>query len=374
MLRVSRLIAVLLSVTVLVAGCEFGVVERPRMALAAHTVTAAAPTTAEGFFTLFQDKNDLTWSGGDQVTSLRAGNGLTYWSFGDTILGEEDPVTGAYRPGWTMIANTILVQRAGDLGPTTAGVAVPGASDGDRYWTQGMFEANGRLYVLCQRVRNTTDFFELRGVELARFGFNADGTLTFQGMVPTPSTGKVGGNDVSTAQYAADAVVTGGYVYVFGYANAPGDPFAPHRSYVARVPVGSVESPSAWRFRSSGSWRSGMQNATPILSAQISSVRLIGGRWTLAYKPWNGWGDTVYIERRTTPYGAPTATVTFSSPAGTTPGGQAYQTYSPQLHPEQALSSGRLLVSIAWNGQTLGDLAADADLYKPRFTEVTLPP
>lgn len=28
---------------------------------------------------------------------------------------------------------------------------------------------------------------------------------------------------------------------------------------------------------------------------------------------------------------------------------------------------------MAWNGQTLGDIAADADLYKPRFHEVTLP-
>ncbi|MET0494384.1 MAG: hypothetical protein ABW000_14770, partial [Actinoplanes sp.] len=65
---------------------------------------AAAPVSAAGFTALFEAKNDWTWSGGDQVTSLRATNGLTYWSFGDTALGEEDPATGAYRPGWRLIS------------------------------------------------------------------------------------------------------------------------------------------------------------------------------------------------------------------------------------------------------------------------------
>jgi hypothetical protein len=333
----------------------------------------AAPTDANGFFQMFQDKNDATWSGGDQVTSLRAPNGLTYWSFGDTVLGQEDPVTGAYRAGWSMIANKILVQNGGDLSAATPGVAVPDAADGDRYWTQGIFITGGKLYALCQRVRNVDGGFELRGVELARFAFNADGTLTLETMLSTPSTGKTGGSSVETAQYSSDAVVTGGYVYIFGFANAPGDPYYPHRSYVARVPTGSIGSASAWRFYSAGSWSSSMAAATSILSAQVSSVRLVGGQWLMAYKPWNGWGDTVYIERRTAAYASPSATVTVSSPAGVTPGGQNYVTYSPQLHPEQTLATGKLLLSIAWNGESLSDLAADADLYKPRFYEISAP-
>src|SRR5688500_760807 len=77
--------------------------------VARPALAQVAPTTAQGFFNLFQAKNDWTWSGGDQVTSLKARNGLTYWSFGDTTLGEEDAVTGAYVSGWQMIANTILV-------------------------------------------------------------------------------------------------------------------------------------------------------------------------------------------------------------------------------------------------------------------------
>jgi len=339
----------------------------------AALAAAAVPTTDAGFFEMFQAKNDTVWSGGDQVTSLRAPNGLTYWAFGDTMLGEEDPATGAYQPGWSMIANKILVQRDGDLTAATSGAAVPDPGDGDRYWTQGMFTTGGKLYVLCLRVRNVDDYFELRGVELARFAFNADGTLRLETMLNTPSTGKTGGSSVDTAQYSSDAVVSGGYVYIFGFANAPEDAFFPQRSYVARVPTASIASASAWQFYSAGSWSSTMTAATPILSAQVSSVRLVNGQWLMAYKPWNGWGDTVYVERRATPYADPSATVTVPSPAGVTPGGQSYLTYSPQLHPEQTLTSGKLLLSIAWNGASPADLLADADLYKPRFSEISAP-
>ena len=336
---------------------------------------AAAPATAAGFTGVFAAKNDWTWSGGDQVTSLRASNGLTYWSFGDTAVGKQDPATGGYQSGWRLISNTLLLQRGDTLGPATRiGAAVPDATDGDRYWTQGMFQVGSYLYVLCQRVRNTTDYFQLRGVELAKFSIGPAGGLSFVTMLATPSTGKLDSVSAATAQYGGDAVVTGGFVYVFGYANAPEDAFAPHRSYVARVPTGSVEDAGAWRFRdAAGEWASDLAEAAPILSAQISSVRLIGDRWVLAYKPWNGWGDSVFVETRDTPWGSPTGTVTVSSPAGTTAGGQKYQTYSPQLHPEQSLASGKLLLSIAWNGVTLGDVGADADLYKPRFYEITLP-
>ncbi len=132
------------------------------------------------------------------------------WSFGDTVIGEQDPVTGGYRAGWRMLSTT-LVQRGDVMRATTWEAAVPDPGNGERYWTQGMFQAG------------------------------ADGT------------------------------------------------------------------------------------------------------------------------------------VTIDSPAGTTPAGIRYQTYSPQLHPEQPLASGKLLISIAWNATDFADLPRDADLYEPRFHEVTLP-
>jgi hypothetical protein len=70
--------------------------------------------------------------------------------------------------------------------------------------------------------------------------------------------------------------------------------------------------------------------------------------------------------------------VIFQSPGGTTSNGvttelHCYITYNPQSHPQYPLSSGKLLVSIVWNGCDLfNDSARDAGLYKPRFYEVAL--
>lgn len=99
----------------------------------------------------------------------------------------------------------------------------------------------------------------------------------------------------------------------------------------------------------------------------------------MLHKPFAGWGSSVYAEIAPAPQGPYSSTqVIFDSPAGQTNNGvttnlYAYMTYSPQPHPEYSLASGKLLVSIAWNGDDLfQDVANDAELYKPRFYEVAL--
>jgi hypothetical protein len=319
---------------------------------------------------MFAAKDDWTWSGGDQATSYRASNGVTYWLFGDTVAGVRDPDTGGYRTGWSMLSNSILQQDGATLKSATHDLAVPDASDGDRYWPMSVFEANGLMYVFCQRVRNTATYFELRGTELAVFALKPSGELTFVCMRDTPSTGMLFGDTAARAQYGIDAVASGGWLYVFGFSNQADDPFCPHRSYVARVAVDLAETPSAWRFWSGAAagWQADMAQASPILSGQLTSARIVDGFWLLAHKPWNGWGTTVYIELRSEITEPPTSIVKVDSP-----GGPKFVTYLPQLHPEQILASGNLLLSVSYNGITLDDVAQDANLYKPRFFDIALP-
>jgi hypothetical protein len=345
------------------AGCQ---VEPPTAK--DEPATSFAFVTATDFSEAFRDKNDWTWSGGDLAASYRASNGQTYWMFGDSVVGEEDPVSGGYRDGWRLLPNTILRQGPAGLTIAIAGLAIPSAVDGDRYWAMAMFETSSSLYVLAQRVRNTSNYFELRGVELAKFAIRADGGLDFAGMVATPSTGVVGGARPASAQYGLDAVVVDGYAYVFGLTTDPANAASPQQTYVARVPATQVETPSAWRFWTAAGWSRRMDQAVPILPAQLGSARYLAGRWVLAYKPWNCWGGTVSIEQRRQLAGPAVTTTSLPSP-----GGAHYVTYAPQLHPEQALKSGDLLVSVSYTGRSLTDLAHDADLYKPRFFEVELP-
>lgn len=350
-----------------------------------------APTTADGFFDMFQNKNDMDWSSGDQVTSFKH-NGFVYWIFGDSMIGGEDP-DGSFADGTTMIANRILLQQGDQLinaingGGNTASVPDPAIHNGtnnERYWTQGMFYANSHLYVLCQRVRNASGGgFEVAGGELAKFSQDATtGKLTLKGMIVTPGTAQEEIPGPYGIQWCSDAIVSGGYVYIYGATRASGNPYVIHYSYVARVLVAQIENPNAWRFykKTTNTWVAtiGELDQDPtnqldaIVGSQISSVRWIGTKHVMIHKPWNGWGSSVKATTSTTPYGPWTPETTiFESPAGTQEG-LNYETYSPQLHPEQVLASGKTLVSIAWNGSglTLEQMFSNADLYKPRFYEI----
>jgi hypothetical protein len=86
------------------------------------------------------------------------------------------------------------------------------------------FDANGQIYVFCQRVRNTATYFALCGTELAIFEPMPSGELTFVCMRDTPSTGALIGDTAGLAQYGTDAVASEGWLYVFGFANQPGAP------------------------------------------------------------------------------------------------------------------------------------------------------
>lgn len=355
------------------------------------TASMTAPSTADGFFQMFQDKNDMVWSSGDQVTSFKHNNHI-YWLFGDSMLGGEDP-DGSFADGTVMVGNRILRQSgtvlyhavpASGNGSSVPDPAVHNDTNQERYWTQGMFAANGHLYVLCQRVRNNSGgSFTPMGGEIAKFTQNTTtGDLTLVAMISTPATAQEEVPGPYGIQWCSDAVVCNGYVYIYGATRAEGNPWVLHFSYVARVPVAHLENPYAWRFykKTTGTWVSKISELDPdkanqtdaIVGSQVSSVRYINGMWRMIHKPWNGWGSDVKVVSSTTPYGPwGSETVVFSSPAGTHEG-LNYETYSPQFHPEQTLLSGKTLVSIAWNGEglTLEQMFQNADLYKPRFYEV----
>lgn len=352
------------------------------------------PTTPAGFYQMFQDKNDMVWSGSDQFTSFKHPNGFQYWLFGDTILGTEN-ATGGYDAGWTMIGNSIMLQQGDQLVPALASgsslaVADPATrttgTDGnlERYWTQGMFSCNGFVYALAQRVRNTSSGFEIVGGELAKFVLDTTtGKLTPKAMLVLPSTGQPEVPGPKGIQWCSDAVVSGGYVYLYGATRAEGNPYVIHFSYVARVPTTSVENVSAWRFykASTGTWvdkielldQDVVNQPDAIFASQASSVRYINGKWVEIDKPWNGWGVDVKIRTSATPYGPWTEDTLFQSPEGTFEG-LPYETYAPQLHPEFPLTSGKTLVSIARNfkGADLPTIGSNADLYKAEFYEFTI--
>jgi hypothetical protein len=369
------------------------------VAQAATAEAAPAPTTAAGFTTMLQNKNDMTWSGSDQMTSFKAPNGIVYWLAGDTMISNGEDPDGSYPDtGTSMVPNRILMQSGNKLTNAMAnnGLGVPNppthtAENQERYWPQGMFYANNYLYVLAQRViKDSTPNsigFKVIGSELAKYSVSRfTGKLTLVGMKSTPSTGTVDVPGPAGIQWAGDAIVKDGYVYVYGATRASGNPYVLHYSYVSRVPVSSVENTSAWRFykKTTNQWVAStaelntdvVNQPDAIVASQLTSARVIGGKIVLAHKPWNNWGSEVYAEIGTAPQGPFVQKLMFQSPAGQWEG-KNYETYAPMLHPEQTLSGAdakKILVSINWNGvDFFSDVIGNADLAKPRFYAVTLP-
>lgn len=354
-----------------------------------------APTTADGFTQMFADKHDQTYSGGDQSTSFLAPNGRIYWLSGDTILSNGTAPDGSYpSTGTTMISNRILLQEGGQLVNAMAngGLGVPDppthtSQNGERYWPQGIFFANNKLYVLGQRVINTSSgSFDVIGSELATYSVASNGKLTFTGMKAIPGTNIKGGAGTAHIQWSGAGMVHNEYVYIYGVTLSSGNPYTFHFSYVARVPVAQVETPSAWQYykKTTNQWVSSISELSTdatnqpdaILATQIGEIRHINGKFVIVHKPFNGIGKGVFAEIGDRPEGPFTQKHLFDSPEGTWQG-KNYITYGPMLHPEQTLTgpdAGKILVSINWNGKDLfTDVMKNADLYKPRFYAFPLP-
>lgn len=357
----SRLPALVLALALVVSCGAARAPGKPLATAAASAPTCAANRTAAGTYQQWQAKNDSTWSGSDQMTSYRASSGVVYWLTGDYISGAEDQVSGGYAAGWQMRGNTILMQSGCTVTRAHSGtVAVPDQGE-YRHWAHATVEHSGYLYVLAQRVQGGASF-TVGGVTIAAFPILASGKLGAPTTVAGPNEGPI--------QWAGAVTVQNGYAYIYGYAGTD-DPWVPQRSYLARVPVGSILATSQWTFWDGGGWTSVQGSAQPVRDCQISSAASIGGRTVALCKPWHGYGSAVEAHTAVAPQGPFTTQTLFQSPAGTFQGIQA-QTYQPMIHPWASLTSGKTLVSINRNYVDHTQFGNRADAYKPLFFEVTL--
>lgn len=90
------------------------------------------------------------------------------------------------------------------------------------------------------------------------------------------------------------------------------------------------------------------------------------GAWQAITKRDEFLGRDLVLLRAAHPAGPWTERVVGSSPSGARPG---ETTYTALAHPELALRGGALLVSVSRNNDDWNAHLADADLYKPQFSE-----
>ena len=335
----------------------------------------AAPTTAAGFQRMFDARNDLGWSGGDQAASLRLPDGRTLWVFGDTVLGREAP-DGGYAPGARMVHNSFLLQDRGCLAAVNGphgGEVVPDARNGDYYWPLAATHDAGRLVVTVARVRRTgPGALDFRGVgtEAAVFRLAPRGTPRFERMAPLPSTGA----PEVRPQYGHALVVDRGHTYVYASRKVREPLVFGKAVTVARVPAGRLLDLRQWRYWDGRSWSPRPSDAADVVpagpsgwSTSFSVLRRPGGRFQYVTKADDFLGTAVVSGTAASPQGAFTRVAVASYPSFRRP---HEVLYNPLAHPEQRLSDGSLLVSISRNTTDFALTTADADRYKPQFFAV----
>jgi hypothetical protein len=334
--------------------------------------SVSAPTTPAGWQRAFDNLNSDTWSGGDQTASTRLPDGRVLWLFGDTFQGGVNP-DGSRAAGTRLVHNSLVIADRGCLrgvsGPSGAEV-VPNTSDGQFFWLQQGFFAAGALYATAIRVRKTGpgDFdFATTGTFLVRFAYAPGGTPTFAALYGTPASG----TPDATPLWGAGVAQADGYTYFYGTRSMPG--ILGDALYVARVPSREVTVPAAWRFSTGTTWSATPGSARPVsvaggVSTSLSVWRCRDAIWCGLTKSGGAFGKAIVLLSARAPTGPWTETVVGLSPSLVHPG---EFTYNSLAHPEIPLADGALLISTNRNTLDRSRLMADADLYKPQFSETT---
>jgi hypothetical protein len=282
----------------------------------------------------------------DVTQSVALPSGDVLWVFGDTTRVNGVSTVGPY--GYPHSA--FAVQSAGTLsfravpGPYGYGwQQVPNWSDGTYFWMSTPIVDNGSLYVLGQRIQGVSPFTVVGSYVAV---FNAS-TLAFQRIVALPAgaTGTTmwGG----AARTGTGWWITGTHPVKCSYATncSAGD--------LAFVPFGRLADATRWTV---------YDNVIPETTniGVVLALRRTTSGWAIFTKRGDAYGGT-QIERLTATSITGTWTSTgrwdAPSPAGTI-------TYAVAVHPEQAATSGHILVSYNVNG--------DEAQYYPRLLYLPL--
>jgi len=341
------------------------------------------------------------WFGGDGIFTIPL-NGVenkpatdkdkTLFLFSDTMIGNiRDNVL---MPGSEMIHNSVAIL-TGDKPnknkmkfywdsnqsgkPESLFIPhTPKAKTGDYFWLGDGFinrELNDNLYIFGYRIHN---------IDTAAFGFKEVGNVLIkiqahdkppyklQRQYDTPFY--IDGKDGSTGSFGAGIYVNtkwasaprpDGYIYVYGVVGK-------YKSLlVARVKPADFENYSKWTYWDGRTWNSSITKAVKIadwVSNELSVSPMPDGRYALVFQIGTITKD-IGLRIGKTPYGpfGPAIKIWDCSEDLLK---KTYMVYNAKAHPSLSAPD-ELIISYNINStRFLKDLAADPNLYRPRFIKL----
>lgn len=353
-------------------------ISNSELVASARKCSKPAPTTAAGYQAMFNAKNDMSWSGGDQASSVRLPDGRVLWTFADTIQGKQTS-KGGYAPGWRMVHNSFVIQDKGCLtgvNGKNGREVIPNASSTQWYWPQHAVIDGGKLIVFSTRVKKAGSGalgFAGTGVDAAVFALPKGGVPRFERMLGTSASK----SPETLPQWGQAVTNDGKYHYVYG-SQKVNKPYHFGKSvYVARVPVGQLTKPSAWRYWDGRTWTTSASRSKAIVtsapsgwSTSFTVQRTAKRQFQMVTKEQDMLGTDVITGVSSSPTGPFTRKLVTKRPSYT---GAAKKdvTYNAMGHMEIKVSGG-ILGHICRNTveTSLAKVALDADKYKPQFFAV----
>lgn len=319
------------------------------------------------------------WIGADGAYSVVLSPKRILWLFSDTWVGK---IRDGHRTDATIVNNSVGVQEgpgerltysiAQNSDGKPKALIVPADGHG-WFWLQAGVADRNRLLLFLNQVEKVDDnsVFGMRSVGLwLGIVTNADKPPELwrveQGKMPNA----VFSNDRMLA-WGAAALRVGDDLYVYGTDEHRGKGPPNRRMVVARVPVASVSTFSAWRYFHDGVWAEDFREVNPLAEniASDYSVTLFGNRYLAVYTE-GGLSPRIMGRMADNPWGPWSApTVLYECPEMRRD--TKLFCYGAKAHP--GLSSGQeLVVSYVVNSFDFWQVAREAKLYWPRFVRLTL--
>lgn len=323
---------------------------------------------------LFQTTNG--WVGADAAYSVPLATNKTLWLFGDTFAGQ---VAGGERIHCRMIPNSIAIQLLGEApqffyptdqnhNPQPFLKSPDGRTD---FRLSDGVHAGRRLFLFAQQVKRTGN---------SVWGFHSLGTWLASVKNPnaSPARWKITTKkmpfmtlaDGEDAAFGAETLLSGGYIYIYGYANFQNSA-GQNNLILARAPEDKLDHFRAWEYFSNGNWTKDFRKIAPIFSGAPPegsvSWQPFLKKFVFVYTD-GIWGRIV-MRTAGAPEGPWSLPVTLYQCPEMRFSRNIF-CYAGKGHPELSATN-ELLISYAANSQAPPEVLYDARLYWPRFIRVT---
>jgi hypothetical protein len=277
------------------------------------------PTSPAGYQTTIDNlrKANTGWASADGSIPVALPDGRMLWLYGDTFVG---PVSSSGTLPTTLVSNSAILQSGacfypllgGSSSSRTAWIAPP--ASGQAYWpASAVVDSAGRLQVFLMHVQYNP--FTVFGFRIATYSLPSLSLVSISSLLPFTDT---------VHPYGTTALVAGGYAYLYSAHDQD--------QLLARVPLSSVTSSSAYQFWTGSGWSSSSSAAaalqfnnvpTPVVGIDLHAP--IAGLWVVPYG--NGYLGTAKLVNQfsddvslfTAP--APQGPWTYVGRAATTPSG-----------------------------------------------------